>query len=93
MGIELDVLVGHPEHELLFVATPVARAAGLKDPGSSIRTSKRRLPAGSLQLSGLTALSAVSLPTVEAWGGSGTGYATHNVPDAREYGLRHATQE
>mgnify|MGYP001566186774 CR=1 FL=1 len=32
MGIELDVLVGHPEHELLFVATQVARAAGLKSP-------------------------------------------------------------
>lgn len=32
MGIELDVLVGHPEHELLFVATQVARAAGLKNP-------------------------------------------------------------
>lgn len=32
MGIELDVLVGHPEHELLFVATQVARAAGLNHP-------------------------------------------------------------
>ena len=31
MGIELDVLVGHPEHELLFVATQVANAAGMKD--------------------------------------------------------------
>ena len=31
MGIELDVLVGHPEHELLFVATQVAKATGLKD--------------------------------------------------------------
>jgi prophage antirepressor-like protein len=30
MGIELDVLVGHPEHELLFVVSQVARAAGLK---------------------------------------------------------------
>lgn len=62
MGIELDVLVGHPEHDLLFVATQVARAAGLKDPGSSIRTSKRRIPDGSIQLSSLTALSAASLP-------------------------------
>lgn len=35
MGIELDVLVGHPEHELLFVATQVARSAGLKDPNAS----------------------------------------------------------
>lgn len=62
MGIELDVLVGHPEHELLFVATQVGRAAGLIDPGSSIRTSKRRLPNGTVALSSLTALSAVSLP-------------------------------
>ncbi|CAE6931117.1 Bro-N domain-containing protein [Pseudomonas marincola] len=31
MGIELDVLVGHPEHDLLFVATQVANAAGVKD--------------------------------------------------------------
>ena len=36
MGIELDVLVGHPEHELLFVATQVARAAGLKNPSHAI---------------------------------------------------------
>ncbi|VFB19367.1 Uncharacterised protein [Pseudomonas fragi] len=28
MGVELDVIVGHPEHDLLFVATQVARAAG-----------------------------------------------------------------
>ncbi|RFF62187.1 hypothetical protein D0A22_15720 [Stutzerimonas stutzeri] len=31
-GIELDILVGHPEHDLLFIATQVARAAGLKNP-------------------------------------------------------------
>lgn len=36
MGIELDVLVGHPEHELLFVATQVARAAGLKNPSHAV---------------------------------------------------------
>ncbi|VVP97586.1 Bro-N domain-containing protein [Pseudomonas fluorescens] len=36
MGIELDVLVGHPEHDLLFVATQVARAAGLKNPSQSV---------------------------------------------------------
>lgn len=36
MGIELDVLVGHPEHDLLFVATQVARAAGLQRPSQSI---------------------------------------------------------
>lgn len=36
MGIELDVLVGHPKHDLLFVATQVARAAGLQKPSQSI---------------------------------------------------------
>ena len=40
MGIELDVLVGHPEHELLFVATQVARAAGLKNPSQSVNQFK-----------------------------------------------------
>jgi len=29
MGIELDVLVGHPEHELVFLGTQAAYAAGL----------------------------------------------------------------
>ena len=29
MGIELDVLVGHPEHDLLFLASQAAYAAGL----------------------------------------------------------------
>lgn len=37
MGIELDVLVGHPEHKLLFIATQVARSAGLENPKSSAR--------------------------------------------------------
>ncbi|WP_313474687.1 BRO-N domain-containing protein [Stutzerimonas kunmingensis] len=32
---ELDVLIGHPEHDLLFIATQVARAAGLKNPSKS----------------------------------------------------------
>lgn len=45
MGIELDVLVGHPEHELLFVATQVARAAGLKNPSHSV-TQFKNLNAG-----------------------------------------------
>lgn len=36
MGIELDVLTGHPGHELLFVATQVARAAGLQNPSSAV---------------------------------------------------------
>lgn len=62
MGIELDVLVGHPEHDLLFVATQVARAAGLKDPGGSIRNAKRKNLEGCLYLSGLMDKSSMSLP-------------------------------
>lgn len=46
MGIELDVLVGHPEHELLFLGTQVARAAGLKDPKSSIYHARQKLNDG-----------------------------------------------
>jgi prophage antirepressor-like protein len=41
MGIELDVLVGHPEHELLFLATQVAKAAGLKNPYVAVGNYKR----------------------------------------------------
>ena len=36
MGIELDVLVGHLEHELLFMAFQVAEATGLKNAKSSV---------------------------------------------------------
>ncbi|PPA06062.1 hypothetical protein C4E44_00570 [Pseudomonas sp. MWU12-2312b] len=36
MGIELDVLVGHPEYDLLFIATQVAKASGLKNPSGSV---------------------------------------------------------
>ncbi|NCX94382.1 MAG: hypothetical protein EBX40_06880, partial [Gammaproteobacteria bacterium] len=41
MGIELDVLTGHPDHDLLFVATQIARAAGLKHPGAVIQNFQR----------------------------------------------------
>lgn len=46
MGIELDVLVGHPEHDLLFVATQVARAAGLKAPSMSVSKARYKLGIG-----------------------------------------------
>lgn len=47
MGIELDVLVGHPEYELLFMATQVARAAGLTYPSQSAKDfTKTRHAAG-----------------------------------------------
>lgn len=36
LGIELDILLGHPEHDILFIATQVARAAGLKNPSQSV---------------------------------------------------------
>ncbi len=31
------MLIGHPEHDLLFIATQVARAAGLKHPSMAIQ--------------------------------------------------------
>jgi len=54
MGIDLDVLVGHPEHDVLFVATQVARAAGLSNPSQASSRGaiafgvKDSLPFGSL---------------------------------------------
>ena len=50
MGIELDVLVGHPEHDLLFVATQVARAAGLKHPATVIQNFHNQGDGNKLQL-------------------------------------------
>ncbi|WP_447869126.1 BRO-N domain-containing protein [Pseudomonas putida] len=34
--------MGHPDHELLFVATQVAKAAGLKDPSGSVYQIRRK---------------------------------------------------
>lgn len=45
MGIELDVLVGHPEHELLFLGAQVAGALGLKGPTYVTRDSLHRIGA------------------------------------------------
>ncbi|WP_312723263.1 BRO-N domain-containing protein [Stutzerimonas nitrititolerans] len=42
MGIELDILIGHPEHDILFIATQVARAAGLKNPSYAASTNAKR---------------------------------------------------
>ena len=36
MGIELDVLVGHPDHDLLFIGAQVAAAAGLVNATGSL---------------------------------------------------------
>lgn len=46
MGIELDVLVGHPEHDLLFVATQVARASGLKAPAVAVSKAREKTGIG-----------------------------------------------
>ncbi|CAG75211.1 putative phage-related protein [Pectobacterium atrosepticum SCRI1043] len=35
-GLKLDVITGHPDHELLFKATQVAGAAGIKYPSASV---------------------------------------------------------
>lgn len=41
MGMELDILTGHPEHDILFIATQVARASGLKDSKGSVNQARR----------------------------------------------------
>ena len=46
MGIELDVLVGHHEHDLLFVATQVARATGLANPAARVNKERHRYNQG-----------------------------------------------
>lgn len=58
MGIELDVLIGHPEHDLLFVANQVAKAAGLKDPKGSVTQRKEAAKAlgNGLQIQDLKSL-------------------------------------
>ncbi|SDS86580.1 BRO family, N-terminal domain [Halopseudomonas litoralis] len=54
MGIELDILTGHPEHDILFIATQVARAAGLKNPKSTRLSAMKTLEGkGFLQLNSL----------------------------------------
>jgi len=58
------VLIGHPEHDLLFIATQVARAAGLKNPAGSV-ASYRKTKQGTglkLTLGALIQDSCISLP-------------------------------
>ncbi|WP_047302450.1 Bro-N domain-containing protein [Pseudomonas fluorescens] len=61
MGIELDVLVGHPEHELLFMAFQVAEATGLKNAKSSVSNIRIAHKLGR-QLSTLVHDQCISLP-------------------------------
>lgn len=56
MGIELDVLVGHPEHDLLFVAVQVARAAGLKNPSVAVANFHNQTVGRKLQVKDLPSL-------------------------------------
>ncbi|MFL1493896.1 BRO-N domain-containing protein, partial [Pseudomonas antarctica] len=64
MGVELDVLTGHPDHDLLFVATQVARAAGLKFPSQAVSQFRRASlePTQLLSLETLVVNKAMSLP-------------------------------
>ncbi|MFJ5401060.1 Bro-N domain-containing protein [Pectobacterium sp. CHL-2024] len=41
-GLQLDVITGHPEHELLFKGTQVATVIGLKNPKVAIRKFQMR---------------------------------------------------
>lgn len=65
MGIELDVLVGHPEHELIFFGMQVAAAAGLRDPSGSVmayRQTKEAKLEPKLSLGGLLEGSSIKAP-------------------------------
>jgi prophage antirepressor-like protein len=64
MGIELDVLIGHPEHDLLFIATQVARAAGLANPAGSVNLARKYHKCGR-PLEGLMQDLCISLPVDE----------------------------
>ncbi|MGA6108234.1 BRO family protein [Pseudomonas solani] len=48
MDIELDILTGCPEHGILFIATQVARVAGLKSASQSVAHVRTRNTAGHL---------------------------------------------
>ncbi len=58
------MLIGHPEHDLLFIATQVARAAGLKAPSDSVALALKYHKCGHV-LKALTDKSSVSLPVDE----------------------------
>lgn len=46
MVIELDALVGHPKHELLFSTPQVVRTAGLKAPSVSVSKMRSKMRIG-----------------------------------------------
>jgi len=63
MGIELDILIGHPEHDILFIATQVARAAGLKVPSQQASRHARIVGhQGAVQLGSIQIVEALESP-------------------------------
>lgn len=58
------MLIGHPEHDLLFIATQVARAAGLKNPAHAVSAYRKTKQGAGLRLTlaGLLSDSDISLP-------------------------------
>ncbi|OCX22351.1 hypothetical protein BBI09_03635 [Stutzerimonas xanthomarina] len=66
MGIELDILIGHPEHELLFVATQVARCAGLKNPSQSIAQHIKRADVAKVRACDVDGLHNLYSPSLQA---------------------------
>jgi hypothetical protein len=65
MGIELDVFVGHPEHELVFFGVQIAKAAGLRDPSGAVmayRQTKDAQGEPKLSLGGLMGNYAIKVP-------------------------------
>lgn len=87
MGIELDVLVGHPEHDLLFMATQAALAAGLKHAKQSVgQYLKRHSEVKAIKMGDLNGLSKVDLglpnrPDTRRW------ETIWMVPEATLYGM------
>jgi len=65
MGMELDILTGHPEHDILFIAIQVARASGLSNPSTVVSNYKRDHSALTLSLKDIleTYSETVGVPT------------------------------
>lgn len=68
-GTELDAIVGHPDHELLFVARQVAEAAGLKVPKQAAYSYAKQVTSGVLKVRALDSnvTNLVTLKTSPRW--------------------------
>lgn len=62
MGNQLDVLIGHPEHDLLFIATQVARVAGLKVPSQSASRTAVKAPTKAVMVGSIQFVEAIERP-------------------------------